>query len=86
MRQNVFPCTEISLVDRRDLGDRDNVFPHMNTTFPLSGITFCRVSNCSIQLMFSATSQPETLPGKRVDILYTLDSASKYSVIQKLKP
>jgi hypothetical protein len=37
-------------------------FPYMNTTFP---ITFCRVSNFSIQLMFSATSQPETLPGKR---------------------
>jgi hypothetical protein len=37
----------------------------MNTTFPLSGITFCRVSNFSIQLMFSATSQPKTLPGKR---------------------
>ena len=27
MRRKVFPCTEISLVDRRDLGDRDNVFP-----------------------------------------------------------
>jgi hypothetical protein len=36
--------------------------------------------------MFSATSQPETLPGKRIDILYTLDSASKYPAIQKLKP
>jgi hypothetical protein len=48
-RQKVFPCTEISLVDRRDLGDRDNVFPisHINTTFPLSGITFCRVSDFS---------------------------------------
>jgi hypothetical protein len=58
-RQKVFPCTEISLVDRRDLGDRDNVFPisHINTTFPLSGITFCRVNDFSIQLMFSATSQ-----------------------------
>jgi hypothetical protein len=32
---------------------RWQVFSHMNTTFPLSGITFCRVSNFSIQLMFS---------------------------------
>ena len=44
------------------------MFSHMNTTFPLSGITFCRVSNVSIQLMFSATSQPETLPGKRDNV------------------
>jgi hypothetical protein len=46
----------------------------MNTTFPLSGITFCRVSNFSIQLMFSATSQPETLPGKRDDSCAILNS------------
>jgi hypothetical protein len=39
-------------------------FSHMNITFPLSGITFCCVSNFSIQLMFSATSQPEILSGK----------------------
>jgi hypothetical protein len=37
----------------------------MNTTFPLSGITFGRVSSFSIQLMFVATSQLKTLPGKR---------------------
>ena len=43
-------------------------FTNGRTTFPLSGITFCRVSNFSIQLMFSATSQPETLPGKRDDV------------------
>ena len=40
----------------------------MKTTFPLSGITFCRVSNFSTQLMLSATSQPETLPGKRDNV------------------
>ena len=27
MRRNVFPATEISVHDRRDLGSRDNVFP-----------------------------------------------------------
>jgi hypothetical protein len=27
IRQKVFPCNEILLVDRRDLGDRDNLFP-----------------------------------------------------------
>ena len=43
-------------------------FTNGRTTFPLSGITFCRVSNFSIQLMFSATSQPETLPGKRDNV------------------
>jgi hypothetical protein len=30
--------------------------------------TFCRVSNFSIQLMFSATLQPKTLPGKRDNV------------------
>jgi hypothetical protein len=40
------------------------MFSPLNTTFPLSGITICRVSNFSIQLMFNATSQPETFPGK----------------------
>jgi hypothetical protein len=44
-------------------------FSHMNTTFPPSGITFCRVSHFLTQLMFSATSwQPETLPGKRDNV------------------
>ena len=68
MRRKVLPCTEISLVDRRDLGTRENVFSHMNTTFPLSGKTFCRVSNFSIASHTSATSRPETLPGKRDNV------------------
>ena len=31
---------DISLADRKDLGDRDNFCPHMNATFPFSGKTF----------------------------------------------
>ena len=37
-------------------------------TFPLSGKTFCRVSNFSIVLFDSATSQSETLPGNRDNV------------------
>jgi hypothetical protein len=58
----------ISLVDRRDFCVWDNGFPIMNTTFLLGGITHCHVSNFSIQLMFSAMSQPKTLPGKRDNV------------------
>ena len=39
MRRKVFPGTEISLADRRDLGDRDNICPNINSTFPLGGKT-----------------------------------------------
>jgi hypothetical protein len=46
------------------------MFSHMNSIFPQSGITFCRVSNFSIQLMFSATSQPETYPVSRITFLH----------------
>ena len=49
MRRNVFPCTETSLVDRRD-SVTGMFFPsehNIATTFPLSGKTFCRVSNFS---------------------------------------
>jgi hypothetical protein len=52
------------------------------TTFPLSGKTFCRVSNFSVFKMYLkifltfpafrftplATPQPETLPGKRDNV------------------
>ena len=38
------------------------------TTFPLSGKIFCRVSNFSIVLFDSATSQSETLPGNRDNV------------------
>ena len=40
MRRKVFPCTEISLVDRRDLGTReilDSYECNLFNTFPLSG-------------------------------------------------
>ena len=40
------------------------------TTFPLSGKTFCRVSNFSIVLFDSATSPSETLPGNRDNFLH----------------
>ena len=40
----------------------------MNTTFSLSGKTFCRVSNFSVVLFDSATSQTETLPGNRDNV------------------
>jgi hypothetical protein len=61
--------SEISPVNKRDLGDRD-VFPIViEHNFPrLSGITFCRVRNFSIQFMFSTMSQPETLPSKRDNV------------------
>ena len=58
----------------------------MNTTFPLSGITFCRVSNFSIQLMFSATSQPETFPGKWDNISpYEQNKIGRRMSIQKMQ-
>jgi hypothetical protein len=43
-------------------------FPYEHNFPAYSGITFCRVSNFSIQLMFNATTQPETLPGKRDNV------------------
>jgi hypothetical protein len=53
------PTTESRwLVDRRDLGDRDNVFPYeynIATTFPLSGKTFLQI----LARHTSATSQAE---------------------------
>jgi hypothetical protein len=43
-------------------------FPYEHNFPRLSGITFCRVRNFSIQLIFSTMSQPETFPGKRDNV------------------
>ena len=63
MRRKVFPCTDISLVDRRDLGDRDNVFPYEHniaTAFPISGKSFLQI--------LARHTKVETLPGKRDNV------------------
>ena len=74
MRQKVFLCTEISLLDRRVLGDRDNVFPicDMNTTFPLSGINFlsCQQLFNSIHVQCYVTAGNFTRPVRRVTFLH----------------
>ena len=62
MRRKVFPGTEISLADRRDLGDRDNFYPILTQLSRLAG----KLSEC---LHFTkSTSQRENLPGKRENI------------------
>ena len=45
----------------------DAYFPEWKPAF--SGKTFCRVSNFSIASHTSATSRPETLPGKRDNVV-----------------
>ena len=56
MSRKVFPLTETSLVERRDLGRRENIWPtsherNLSSTFPLKGKTFCRVSKFSLDTL-----------------------------------
>ena len=62
MGRKLFPDTEISLADRRDLGDRDNFYPIWTQLSRLAG------KLCVYTLQNLHASQPETLPGKRENI------------------